>query len=155
MKKVFFISLLILILAGCSREEEPPLIILTDEAPAQEDKRGKREKIFTKPPRQMRHCLPCHNFKKGQKHKIGPNLYGIVGKKVGQAEGFRYSKAFAEGDWVWTRENIRLIISKSTGAATEVVKTLSGDPDAKTNMKFYGASDSDAEIILDYLETLK
>ncbi|MDH3973325.1 MAG: c-type cytochrome [Deltaproteobacteria bacterium] len=152
MKKLFFIPLFILLFTACSKEEEPPLIILTNEVATDKDK---KKTVFTKPPKQMRHCTPCHNFKKEGKRKIGPNLYGIVGKKVGQAEGFRYSKAFAEGEWTWTRENIRLIISRSTGAATEVVKTLSGDPSAKTNMKFYGAGDSDAEIILDYLETLK
>lgn len=152
MKKLLLISFLILILAACSKEEEPPLIILTNEVPAQKDK---KKTFFTKPPKQMRHCTPCHKFENGGKNHIGPNINDIVGKKVGQAKNFRYSKAFAEGEWIWTRENIRLIISRGTGAATEVVKILSGDPNAKTNMKFYGASDSDAEIILDYLETLK
>lgn len=152
MKKLLFIPLLIFTLTACSKEAEPPLIILTNEVPSN---KGKVKRVFTKPPKQMRHCTPCHNLKKEGKRKIGPNIYGIVGKKVGQAEEFRYSKAFAEGEWTWIRENIRLIISRSTGAATEVVKELSGDPSAKTNMKFYGATDSDAEIILDYLETLK
>lgn len=113
------------------------------------------EQIKKLAPKQLRHCLPCHTLKKGEKAKIGPNLFGILGKRVGQAEGFRYSKSFGEGQWTWTRENLKLIISRETGAATDAVKILSGNPSAKTNMKFYGADGTDAEIILDYLETLK
>ena len=145
MKILIITAILFITLTACAKEEEP-VIILTNEV---NSSGGKAKRVFTKPPKQMRHCTPCHNIKKEGKYKIGPNIFGIVGKKVGQAKGFRYSKAFAEGDWIWTRENIRLIISQSTGAATDVVKTLSGDPGAKTNMKFYGASDSDAEVILD------
>ena len=142
----------LLLLSACPGEE-PKGIILAKEALPRSGEQERR--IFKKEPKQMRHCTPCHTLKRGEKAKIGPNLYGIVGEKVGQAEGFNYSKAFAEGEWTWTRENIRLIISRSTGAATDTIKQLSGDPSAKTNMKFYGASDSDAGIILDYLETLK
>ena len=35
---------------------------------------------------------------------VGPNLWGIVGRKSGQIEGFAYSKANSESDTVWTRE---------------------------------------------------
>ncbi len=55
-------------------------------------KRG--QKLFNK-------CAACHSFKKDGKHKIGPNLWNIVGLEKAAKEGFKYSKAMksAGGDW--------------------------------------------------------
>jgi len=40
------------------------------------------------------HCAVCHTFGKGEPAGQGPNLFGIVGKKAGTAEGFAYSEGF-------------------------------------------------------------
>lgn len=39
---------------------------------------------------------------KGGVNMIGPNLYGFFGKQVGTVEGFGYSKAIENADFVWT-----------------------------------------------------
>ncbi len=46
-------------------------------------------------------CAACHSFDKAGKHKIGPNLWGIVGAEKAAKDGFKYSKAIisAGGDW--------------------------------------------------------
>lgn len=46
-------------------------------------------------------CAVCHTFKKGEPKKIGPNLYGIVGRPVGKKEGFPYSPAMASHGGAW------------------------------------------------------
>lgn len=46
-------------------------------------------------------CMSCHSVKKGQ-NKVGPSLYGIVGRDAGQVEGFNYSEANADSGIVWT-----------------------------------------------------
>lgn len=46
-------------------------------------------------------CAVCHTFKKGEPKKIGPNLYGIVGRPVGKKEGFSYSPAMANHGGTW------------------------------------------------------
>lgn len=48
-------------------------------------------------------CMSCHAVKEGQ-NKVGPSLYGIVGRPAGSVEGFNYSEANAESGIVWTKD---------------------------------------------------
>ncbi len=55
--------------------------------------------------RVARACKACHSFEKGGPNKVGPGLWGIVGRPVAAHEGFSYSKALQElgGEWTWER----------------------------------------------------
>lgn len=50
-------------------------------------------------------CFGCHKLKPG-KHGVGPSLAGVVGRKAGEAEGYKYSKALKESGIVWNEENL-------------------------------------------------
>lgn len=47
-------------------------------------------------------CEICHNFSKGQGKKIGPDLYGVVGRKVASQADFNYSPQLKAKGGTWT-----------------------------------------------------
>jgi cytochrome c len=48
-------------------------------------------------------CLACHTPDKGGRNLVGPNLWGVVGRKIAQVPGFPYSEAMKghPGEWTW------------------------------------------------------
>jgi cytochrome c len=46
-------------------------------------------------------CVSCHTAEKDGPHRVGPNLWNVVGEKVGTKPGYAYSKAMAShgGNW--------------------------------------------------------
>jgi cytochrome c len=46
------------------------------------------------------HCRECHSFVKND-NRLGPSLYGVIGRKAGSLPGFAYSESVKDSGIVW------------------------------------------------------
>jgi cytochrome c2 len=78
-------------------------------------------------------CSVCHNFEKGGPNMIGPDLYGVLGRKIASHEGYEYSDALkAKGSETWDYEKIDHMIENPNAFAPGTKMALfPGLPDAK------------------------
>src|SRR5438045_2232447 len=51
-------------------------------------------------------CMACHDFTKGGPNKIGPNLYGVIGRARASRPGFDYSPAMKMKGGNWTYADV-------------------------------------------------
>lgn len=71
-------------------------------AKAQEGDAAAGQRVFNQ-------CSACHTINQGGPNRVGPNLHGVIGRKAGSVEGFRYSgpmKQKGEEGLVWTEESL-------------------------------------------------
>jgi len=89
-------------------------------------------------------CAICHSDAKGAPNKLGPNLFGVVGRKAGTFPGYSFSDAMKRARFVWTP-------AKLSDYLASPQKVVPGN-----NMPFAGIADpKQRAAIVAYLASLK
>ena len=63
------------------------------------------KKVFKK-------CAACHSIAKGGGNKIGPALWGVLGRQAGSISDYKYSKAMAAHGRAWSFEEMNEFLIK-------------------------------------------
>lgn len=71
-------------------------------------------------------CQACHNFQEGQGPKIGPDLYGVVGRPIASVQGFNYSAALKGKHGTWTVDMLNTWLTKPSAFAPGTAMTFAG-----------------------------
>jgi len=71
-------------------------------------------------------CQACHNFAEGQGAKVGPDLYGVVGRQVASVAGFSYSAALKKLGGTWTFDALNVWLTKPSADAPGTAMTFAG-----------------------------
>ncbi|HEY8003313.1 MAG TPA: c-type cytochrome [Phenylobacterium sp.] len=95
------------------------------------------------PPAEFAICGACHESKAGAGPSLGPNLFGVGGRKAGSVADYDYSPAMKASTIVWGADTLQAFV-------TDPNKTVPGN-----KMDYPGADPATAKTIADYLMTLK
>lgn len=94
-------------------------------------------------PAAFNQCKACHKVEAG-KNGVGPSLFGVFGRKAGEAEGYKYSEAHLKSGLTWDEETLTKYLA---------------DPKAVVpgnKMVFAGLKKpEDVAAVIAYLKTLK
>jgi len=89
-------------------------------------------------------CAICHSVQKGGANGLGPNLFGVVGRKAASLSNFAYSPALKKSGLAWTTDKLKIWV-------TSPAKMVPG-----TKMAFAGINNpKQADDVVAYLATLK
>ena len=122
--------------AGPAEPAEPPLPALLAKADA------------TKGAQFAKVCQTCHNFDKGAGAKIGPPLWGVVGRPIASVPGFAYSDSLKGVGGNWTYEALNVMVSNPKKEASGTKMTFPGekDPQRRADILAYLQTLSDSPV---------
>lgn len=137
---VFSISLISGAIFHSEPPEEPGYAIEAKEGPAPgaaEEKPAEEQDIApllakadpSKGENIFKRCHACHTIEKGGPNKVGPNLWGVVGRPVAGHEGFSYSagmKEFAKNVKTWDYEHLNHFLTDPRGYVSGTAMSFAG-----------------------------
>lgn len=89
-------------------------------------------------------CQSCHAVQKNGPNKLGPLLFGVMGRKAGTLPGYTYSRPVKNSNILWTDDKLRAWLRQPN-------QTMPG-----TRMAFAGLSNpKQIDDLIAYMHTLK
>ena len=73
-------------------------------------------------------CAACHTFGKGEPNRVGPNLYGVVGRPKGTEGGFDYSAPMKGKGGNWTVDDLDKFLANPRGFVPGTKMSFAGLP---------------------------
>ncbi|MBI4275090.1 MAG: cytochrome c family protein [Rhizobiales bacterium] len=71
-------------------------------------------------------CAACHTFNKGGPNRVGPNLWGIIGRAKGSEQSFKYSTAMKAKGGQWSYEDMDKFLASPKGFVPGTNMTFAG-----------------------------
>ena len=88
-------------------------------------------------------CAACHDFTRGGPDRIGPNLWGVVGRNVASRPGFAYSTAMTAQQGAWDYDRLFAYLASPARAVPGNKMGFAGFPNPQ-----------DRAAVIRYLATL-
>ncbi|HEY1383006.1 MAG TPA: cytochrome c family protein [Dongiaceae bacterium] len=76
-------------------------------------------------------CQTCHSFDQAGTNKVGPGLWGVVGRQSGTHPGFAYSDAMKSHNKPWTFAELNKFIANPKGYIPGTKMTFPGLPNVQ------------------------
>jgi cytochrome c len=74
-------------------------------------------------------CAACHSVADGD-NRVGPNLHGVIGRKAGALDDFRFSPALKRSAITWTPDTLDAFIADPQHVVPANRMPYAGMPDA-------------------------
>ena len=88
----------------------------------------------------LNHCGTCHTIVPAAPPRQGPNLHGVLQRKAGTLDGFKYSAGLRAAGWQWTPEQLDLWLTDPKALVPDTLMSVYKQQDAEKR-----------KLIIDYL----
>ena len=100
--------------ASAAKEPEQPIEVLMAAASAEKGQATAKQ------------CAACHTFEKGGPNRVGPNLWGIVGRPKASVAGFNYSPAMKAKGGNWSYDDLNKFLASPRGFVPGTAMSFAG-----------------------------